>query len=222
MLRQGPGELRGQLLGRNPFPDGISRLPQAFQIADMGLGDLLTDKLLQALGLEKELLGVGAHPETPGHRQSQAGELAQFFRLTPQKQPFPHLGQGESQRHRRHLGAGQLLGHLPGYVPAGVFQGLVAALGHGVQRRHRGLNFLAQPFTGLADIMHVEEEALAHLDLEVGDDGQDGAVGRQQPFVLEVALQQRGRGAQGRGKGPPFAVEPIFQPAHGRHQICFL
>ena len=218
-----PGQILGEFLGHDPFPDGFARLPEALQVPDVGVGDFLADEGLQAGDLEEALLGIGAHPEAGGHLESQPGEFAQLLGLAPVKHAFPHFLQRQGQRHRRQLDAhGQIFGHQLRHPAPGLRQSGVTAVGHGQEGRHQGLHFLTQALAGLAHIVHIEEEAFAHLDLEVGHEGEDGAVGRQQAFILEITLQQRrGRPQRDLSWGPALAVEPVFQFAQGRGHAVF-
>ena len=104
LLGDGLGELRRQRLCHDFCLDGLPRIPQAFQVADMRLGDGLPDELLQTPGFKKELLGIGAHPKGGGHREPQPGEFAQFLGLAAVKEALPHLGQGQGQGPRLQLG----------------------------------------------------------------------------------------------------------------------
>ena len=58
-------------------------------------------------------------------------------------------------------------------------------------------DLLAQPVTGLPDIVHVKQETFIHLDLDIRHGGQDRAVGRQEALVLQVTFQEGGGRPQG-------------------------
>ena len=212
MLGDGLGELRRQGLCHDFCLDGLARLPQAFQVADLRVGDGLPDEFLQAPAFKKELLGIGAHPKARGHREPQPGEVAQFLGLAAVKEAFPHLGQGQRQGRRLQLGPDQFLRHQVGHLPAGGVQGGIAATGHAIQGPHHGLDLLAQPVTGLPDIVHVKQEPFIHLDLDIGHGGQNSAVGRQEALILEIAFQEGGRGPQGYGRRPrrALASQPLL------------
>ena len=106
LVGDGLGELRRQRLRHDFCLDGLPRIPQTFQVAEVRVGDGLPDIFLQTPGFKKELLGIGAHAKGGGHCEPQPGKFAQFLGLAPVKETFPDFGQGQRQGHRLHLGTG--------------------------------------------------------------------------------------------------------------------
>ena len=174
---QGLGEFRGQFLSQHPFLNVLPRDLQAFQVPDMGAPDLFPDEFLEPGLLKKEFLGIGAHRKAFGHGQPQPHQVSQLFGLSPEELPFPDLRQGQDQGPRLQGGARQFLVNFGLHLLAGFLQGLIVTTGHGHQGRDQGLHLLAQSLAGAPHIMHVKQEAFVHLHLQIGDHGENGAVG---------------------------------------------